>query len=50
MIRTDNSYKFQINFHWNVKSLGMEPADIKPRILRLNGTVECSHLTDKPEF
>ena len=49
-IRTDNGHEFQAKSHWHVEDLGMTHSYIKPRMPRLNGKVERSHLTDKEEF
>jgi transposase InsO family protein len=50
VIRTDNGHEFQAKFHWHVEDLGMIHVYIKSATPRLNGKVECSHLTDKQEF
>jgi transposase InsO family protein len=49
-IRADNDHEFQAPFHWHVEDKGIRHVYIKPRMPRLNGKVERSHLTDDLQF
>jgi len=49
-VRTDNGHEFQALFHWHVEDKRIWHVYIKPRMPRLNGKVERSHLTDDLEF